>query len=211
MNRSKQREKGGRTNGPNIREKGGRMNRPSIKVCRFCEDKALTIDYKDVRMLQRFVTERGKIIPRARVGYLRQAPAHPHPESQARPPDRAVALYNRQHELERKEVRSKRQEVLVTLSHETSATGLSQYSKRSGLRKGARDWWVGVWSSHFSRLSSYGFFWNCVSGRHWHFYSLHPFFFFLALFLCTPKKKGQKERRRSNAAGLLFRETRRWR
>ncbi len=64
MNRSKQREKGGRTNGPNIREKGGRMNRPSIKVCRFCEDKALTIDYKDVRMLQRFVTERGKIIPR---------------------------------------------------------------------------------------------------------------------------------------------------
>ncbi len=40
------------------------MNRSSIKVCRFCEDKALTIDYKDVRLMQRFVTDRGKIIPR---------------------------------------------------------------------------------------------------------------------------------------------------
>ena len=40
------------------------MNRPSVKVCRFCEDKALTIDYKDVRLMQRFVTDRGKIIPR---------------------------------------------------------------------------------------------------------------------------------------------------
>jgi small subunit ribosomal protein S18 len=40
------------------------MNRSSVKVCRFCEDKALTIDYKDVRMLQRFVSERGKIVPR---------------------------------------------------------------------------------------------------------------------------------------------------
>lgn len=40
------------------------MNRPSIKVCRFCEDKALIIDYKDVRLMQRFVTDRGKIIPR---------------------------------------------------------------------------------------------------------------------------------------------------
>ena len=40
------------------------MNRSSIKVCRFCEDKALIIDYKDVRLMQRFVTDRGKIIPR---------------------------------------------------------------------------------------------------------------------------------------------------
>ncbi len=40
------------------------MNRSTVKVCRFCEDKALTIDYKDARMMQRFVTERGKIIPR---------------------------------------------------------------------------------------------------------------------------------------------------
>ncbi len=40
------------------------MNRMRVKVCRFCEDKSLEIGYKDVRLLQRFVTERGKITPR---------------------------------------------------------------------------------------------------------------------------------------------------
>jgi small subunit ribosomal protein S18 len=34
------------------------------KVCRFCEDKSQTIDYKDIKKLQRFMTERGKILPR---------------------------------------------------------------------------------------------------------------------------------------------------
>ena len=34
------------------------------KICRFCENKVEFIDYKDDRMLRRFVTERGKIIPR---------------------------------------------------------------------------------------------------------------------------------------------------
>jgi small subunit ribosomal protein S18 len=34
------------------------------KVCRFCVDKNLTINYKDSGVLQYFVTERGKIIPR---------------------------------------------------------------------------------------------------------------------------------------------------
>lgn len=34
------------------------------KVCRFCTDKSLAIDYKEVRTLKNFVTERGKIIPR---------------------------------------------------------------------------------------------------------------------------------------------------
>lgn len=33
------------------------------KVCRFCADKALMIDYKDVRMVSQFVTERGKMTP----------------------------------------------------------------------------------------------------------------------------------------------------
>ncbi len=42
--------------------------RGRIKVCRFCEDKALKIDYKDERMLRRFVTERGKVIPRRMSG-----------------------------------------------------------------------------------------------------------------------------------------------
>ncbi|WP_457574595.1 30S ribosomal protein S18 [Desulfolithobacter sp.] len=34
------------------------------RVCRFCTDKELVIDYKDVKILRNFVTERGKIIPR---------------------------------------------------------------------------------------------------------------------------------------------------
>jgi small subunit ribosomal protein S18 len=33
------------------------------KVCRFCADKTMLIDYKDSRVLGNFLTERGKIIP----------------------------------------------------------------------------------------------------------------------------------------------------
>jgi small subunit ribosomal protein S18 len=38
------------------------------KVCRFCADKTMGIDYKDARALSHFVTERGKIIPRRITG-----------------------------------------------------------------------------------------------------------------------------------------------
>lgn len=34
------------------------------KVCRFCMDPSLVIDYKDPKSLKYFTTERGKIIPR---------------------------------------------------------------------------------------------------------------------------------------------------
>ena len=34
------------------------------KVCRFCENKISFIDFKDERLLRRFVTDRGKIVPR---------------------------------------------------------------------------------------------------------------------------------------------------
>ncbi|MCX5878320.1 MAG: 30S ribosomal protein S18 [Deltaproteobacteria bacterium] len=34
------------------------------KVCRYCADSTLAIDYKDPRTLRLFTTERGKIIPR---------------------------------------------------------------------------------------------------------------------------------------------------
>lgn len=34
------------------------------RVCRFCADSSLCIDYKDAKMLRYFLTERGKIIPR---------------------------------------------------------------------------------------------------------------------------------------------------
>ena len=34
------------------------------KICRFCADTSIPIDYKDPRTLRFFTTERGKIIPR---------------------------------------------------------------------------------------------------------------------------------------------------
>jgi len=44
-------------------ERGGR-GFGRRKVCRFCADKALKVDYKDQQALKYFLTERGKIIPR---------------------------------------------------------------------------------------------------------------------------------------------------
>ena len=38
------------------------------KVCQFCADKTERIDYKDVEKLRRYVTERGKILPRRVTG-----------------------------------------------------------------------------------------------------------------------------------------------
>lgn len=50
------------------RGKPGGRNRKSTfgrrKVCRFCADKKLVLDYKDGRALMAFTSERGKIIPR---------------------------------------------------------------------------------------------------------------------------------------------------
>lgn len=43
------------------RERGRRIRR---KVCSFCVDKVEEIDYKDVAKLRRYITERGKILPR---------------------------------------------------------------------------------------------------------------------------------------------------
>ncbi|MBR2546650.1 MAG: 30S ribosomal protein S18 [Eubacterium sp.] len=49
----------------NRRHMGGMRRR---KVCQFCADKSIVIDYKDVERLQNFVTERGKILPRRITG-----------------------------------------------------------------------------------------------------------------------------------------------
>jgi small subunit ribosomal protein S18 len=38
------------------------------KICRFCADKSLNIDYKNSDVLRQFVTEAGKIIPRRITG-----------------------------------------------------------------------------------------------------------------------------------------------
>ena len=48
----------------NNRRSGGRMRRSKRKVCAFCVEKAESIDYKDVAKLRKYVTERGKILPR---------------------------------------------------------------------------------------------------------------------------------------------------
>jgi small subunit ribosomal protein S18 len=46
--------------------KGGKGGRGFArrKVCRFCADKNVGIDYKDPQTLKYFITDRGKIIPR---------------------------------------------------------------------------------------------------------------------------------------------------
>ena len=38
------------------------------KVCSFCVDKITVIDYKDTAKLRRFLSERGKILPRRTTG-----------------------------------------------------------------------------------------------------------------------------------------------
>ncbi len=53
----------------NSEDKGKRMRRaPKKKVCAFCVEKAEEIDYKDVAKLKRYITEKGKIIPRRTSG-----------------------------------------------------------------------------------------------------------------------------------------------
>ena len=41
-----------------------RSRRPRKRVCAFCIDKVERIDYKDVFKLRKYITERGKILPR---------------------------------------------------------------------------------------------------------------------------------------------------
>lgn len=53
--------RGGRGDGDpfGLRRRGGKR-----KVCRFCADPELAIDYKDPGQLKYFVSDRGKIVPR---------------------------------------------------------------------------------------------------------------------------------------------------
>jgi len=71
---------GGRPGGPGGRGPGGPGGRPGAgaggrgkffrrkKVCKFCTEKIDAIPYRDVRLLQGFVAERGKIVPRRLTG-----------------------------------------------------------------------------------------------------------------------------------------------
>ena len=46
----------------------GKPKRTHRKVCSFCVEKVQYIDYKEVSRLRRFVSERGKILPRRVTG-----------------------------------------------------------------------------------------------------------------------------------------------
>ena len=66
--RDRDRDRDGKSNGEGFDDdgKGGRggRNRRRRKMCRFCADDAVAIDYKNPQMLKYFVTDRGKMIPR---------------------------------------------------------------------------------------------------------------------------------------------------
>ncbi|MCL2216630.1 MAG: 30S ribosomal protein S18 [Defluviitaleaceae bacterium] len=45
-----------------------RRGRRKKRVCQFCVDKVSSIDYKDISKLRKYVSERGKILPRRVTG-----------------------------------------------------------------------------------------------------------------------------------------------
>jgi small subunit ribosomal protein S18 len=57
-----------RPGGPGAGGPGGRKFFRRKKVCKFCTEKIDAIPYRDVRLLQGFVAERGKIVPRRLTG-----------------------------------------------------------------------------------------------------------------------------------------------
>ncbi|HXM18721.1 MAG TPA: 30S ribosomal protein S18 [Candidatus Tumulicola sp.] len=46
------------------KKREGLDRKPKRKVCSFCVDKVTNIDYKDMMRIRKFVSERGKIVPR---------------------------------------------------------------------------------------------------------------------------------------------------
>jgi small subunit ribosomal protein S18 len=44
--------------------RGGRGGGTRRRMCRFCADKEVRVDYKDVNMLRMYITDRGKLVPR---------------------------------------------------------------------------------------------------------------------------------------------------
>ena len=45
-----------------------KKRRKKKRVCQFCADKSTKIDYKNLQKLEKYVTERGKILPRRITG-----------------------------------------------------------------------------------------------------------------------------------------------
>ena len=46
----------------------GKFRRPRRKVCLFCVEKATYVDFKALNKIRKFVTERGKMVPRRTSG-----------------------------------------------------------------------------------------------------------------------------------------------
>jgi small subunit ribosomal protein S18 len=63
--------------------------KPKKKVCLFCKDKITYIDWKDVQLLRRYMTDRGKIKPRRVSGNCAQ---HQHEMAGAIKRGREMAL-----------------------------------------------------------------------------------------------------------------------
>ncbi len=51
--------RGGENDPFGLRRRGGKR-----KICRFCADSEVSIDYKDANQLKYFISDRGKIVPR---------------------------------------------------------------------------------------------------------------------------------------------------
>lgn len=49
---------------PRKDDRGPRQRFFKKKVCRFCTEKIHSVNYKDTDLLQKFITEKGKIVPR---------------------------------------------------------------------------------------------------------------------------------------------------
>jgi small subunit ribosomal protein S18 len=50
----------------------GYVRKPKRKYCGFCKDKVDYIDYKDITLLRKYLTDRGKIRPRRVTGNCAQ-------------------------------------------------------------------------------------------------------------------------------------------
>ena len=48
------------------------VRKPKKKVCAFCKDKTVYVDYKDTNMLRKFISDRGKIRARRVTGNCTQ-------------------------------------------------------------------------------------------------------------------------------------------
>ena len=66
-----------------------RHKRPNRKVCAFCVEKIDYIDYKEVSRLRRYISERGKILPRRVTGTCAK---HQRPLTDALKMARSIAL-----------------------------------------------------------------------------------------------------------------------